>query len=115
MRAVAWKRGPTSRSARWPLKRAAGVQAAERNTARCRPALVYRFEADVFVTADLEQAPWRLDVEGGRGNQVEMRAAPASVSARDGTVKPGTRKHRHARSRRLEALRRPDLEARRGA
>ena len=49
------------------------------------------------------------------GNQVEMRAAPTSVSVRDGTVKPGTRKHRHARSRRLEALRRPDLEARRGA
>ena len=66
-------------------------------------------------TADLEQAPRRLEVEGGRGNQVEMRAASTSVSVRDGTVKPGTRKHRHARSRRLEALRRPDLEARRGA
>src|SRR2546422_5471087 len=65
-------RGPTSRSAL--MARKASRRRPGRGAEHCPmsvSSLDYRFEANVFVTADLEQAPRRLDVEGGRGDQVE--------------------------------------------
>src|SRR2546422_8044077 len=63
-------RGPASRSAL--MARKASRRRPGRGAEHCPmsvSSLDYRFEANVFVTADLEQAPRRLEVEGGRGDQ----------------------------------------------